>query len=281
MILIDCTSKTANQSVFSAAAENTKKIIDHTFSGTSESKAQEAVIIYCKRILNNKFTMLRNMPLPEFELPVPLILIGPPGIFVLSVYGVKGVFRAKEDSWLEIKGQTRQYQPARPNLIQISQGFKIAVEQYLQSQGVEDAQLHGLLVFMNPGIHIDTVRPAVRVVMKDGLERFMSNLVTRPPIFNTSELKKLVALFHQTNEAEELPAVRDQFDFQEETKKKPTKSPNPVHTLPAPNIFLTKNLESVSRKINLTNKQWIFIGIMLVVQIILLMAVILIITMTS
>jgi hypothetical protein len=278
MNIIDCSPAPTAQDSLSSAKNRITRIIEDTFSSTSTQKAVEKAAQACAKIFNSKYTLLKNVPVEGMEAPVPLILIGPPGIYILVVSGVKGVFRARDESWLELKGQIRQFQPARPNLVQRAVLIKQAVGDILTQNGFDQAEVNTLLVFTNPGVHVDTVRPAVRLILADGLEIYLNSLLQKTPVYGREDIRKITALFKDPHEADRQPSIRDQFDFQEEPEKKPARKMSLGAGLPAPDAVITKNLVSAASKVHMTTGQWVFIGFLLVFQIALLIGIILMIT---
>jgi predicted XRE-type DNA-binding protein len=278
MNIIDCSPAPAAQDSLSSAKNKIVSFIEDTFSSTSTQKAVEKAAQACAKIFNSKYTLLKNVPVEGMEASIPLILIGPPGIYILAVSGIKGVFRARDESWLELKGQTRQFQPARPNLVQRAVLMKQAVEDLLTQNGFAQAEVNTLLVFTNPGVHIDTVRPAVRLILADGLEIYLNSLLQKTPVYRREDIRKISALFKDPHEADRQPSIRDQFDFNDEPKKKPVRKISLGAGLPAPDAVITKNLVSAANKVHMTTGQWVFIGFLLVFQIALLIGIILMIT---
>jgi hypothetical protein len=134
-------------------------------------KAQDVVIGILDKALNNGFILLRNITLPNTEIMLPLILIGPPGIFLINVTHERGVYRARGDEWGTIAGD--HFVPSRIN--QISRTLQMAkvLQVYLDRAGYKGTvAVEPILMAADPGMHIDSVRPALRVVMSDAQERF-------------------------------------------------------------------------------------------------------------
>ena len=150
--------------------------IQGTFAlGTSwygEMKGQEEVIAVLARILDNKFVLARNPILPGSQgIRLPLVLSGPPGVFLLNVTNVRGMFRAKGEEWGTISGD--HFKPLKPNLLNLTARYCLGLQKFLESQGVMNMlTAEPVLMSTNPGMHVDTIRPLVRVVMSDALERF-------------------------------------------------------------------------------------------------------------
>jgi hypothetical protein len=150
--------------------------IQGTFSiGTNwygDMKGQEEVIGILERILDNKFILARNPILPGAQdVRLPLVLSGPPGVFLLNVTNMRGMFRAKGEDWGTISGD--HFKPLKPNMISLTARYCQGLQKFLERQGVMNMlTAEPILLATNPGMHVDTIRPLVRVVMSDALERF-------------------------------------------------------------------------------------------------------------
>ena len=135
-------------------------------------KGQEQVIGVLERILDNKFVLARNPILPgSQDVRLPLVLSGPPGVFLLNVTNMRGMFRAKGEEWGTISGD--HFKPLKPNMISLTARYCQGLQKFLERQGVMNMlTAEPILLATNPGMHVDTIRPLVRVVMSDALERF-------------------------------------------------------------------------------------------------------------
>ena len=100
-----------------------------------ELQAQKAIVNYFDRQLQKGYTIIRNMPLGESGIVIPMILLGPTGIYVISVSYLKGRFEAKGDSWNIAAGNG--YKPAPVNLIQRTQRMARALQVYIERQGTK------------------------------------------------------------------------------------------------------------------------------------------------
>ena len=81
------------------------------------------------------------------------------------------MFRAKGDQWGTVTGST--YKPIKPNLLTRTERMARAIQVYLQRQGyTEITSVEAVLLCSDPSITVDSLRPIIRVVMRDALERF-------------------------------------------------------------------------------------------------------------
>ncbi len=151
------------------------------FSWPTELQAQTAIVKFFERQLEKGYTLIRNMSLGESGIIVPIILLGPTGIFVIEVTSLKGRYEAKGDEWNIESGN--QYKPAPVNLIQRTTRMARALQAYIERQGVTLAvSIEPVLIAGDPGLHIESVRPAIKVMMIDGIKGFVSGLATGKPI---------------------------------------------------------------------------------------------------
>jgi len=138
----------------------------------ADMKGQEEVMAALSKYLDSKFVLLRNPILPGTQdVRLPLVLSGPPGVFLLNVTNVRGMFRAKGEEWGVIS--IDHFKPVRPNLLTLTARYCQGLQMFLEKQGVMNMlTAEPILLATNPGMHVDTIRPLVRVVMVDALERF-------------------------------------------------------------------------------------------------------------
>jgi hypothetical protein len=141
-------------------------------SWSSMLDGQDIVIAIMEKHLGSKFTLLRNVVLPGTDdVRLPLVLTGPPGIYLLNVSHLRGVYRAKGEEWGTISGNA--FKPSTPNLLTRTVRYGQGLQKFLDKQGFSGrVSVEPILLTTNPGLHADSVRPIVRVVMSDALERF-------------------------------------------------------------------------------------------------------------
>lgn len=140
-----------------------------------ETRAQVNVMAALDRNLDKKYTLLRNVTLQGLEISIPFILVGPTGIYAMYVTALHGMFRAKGDAWGTLAGNN--FKPANPNLMTRTARMAKAVQVYLERQGYTGlGMVESAVLCADPGMHVDSVRPMVRVVQSDALERFGASI---------------------------------------------------------------------------------------------------------
>jgi len=153
------------------------------FSWPNELQAQKAIINFFDRQLERGYTLIRNMTLGQSGITIPMILLGPAGIFVINVTHLRGRYEAKGAAWNEQAGEG--YKPASINLIQVTSRMARALQAFIKRQGVNlPIDIEPVLIAADPGLHIDSVGSAVRVMMIDGIKSFVAGLAAGPPVLS-------------------------------------------------------------------------------------------------
>src|ERR1044071_3683354 len=150
-------------------------ILKYGLDWPNELEAQKAIITFLDRQLEKGYTLIRNMPLGASGIVVPIILLGPTGIHVIHVTYLRGRYEARGNAWNEEAGDG--YKPAEVNLIQHTARMANALKKFIERQGVKlPVPIEPVLISGNPGLHIESVKPAVRVLMIDGIKSFVNGL---------------------------------------------------------------------------------------------------------
>jgi len=210
-------------------------MLKYGFSWPNELEAQKAIITFFDRHLEKGYTLIRNMTLGASGIMVPMILLGPAGIYVIHVTYLRGRYEARANTWNEESGNG--YKPASVNLIQQTVRMANAVKAFIERKGVKlPINVEPILIAGNPGLHVETVRPAIKVIMIDGIKSFASGLATATPelrpeavhefterIINPRPAKKEAAAPSASRELkteppQEVSRARAIFDASEEAK---------------------------------------------------------------
>ncbi len=152
-------------------------------------KAQDAVVAVLGRQLGGQFVLLQNIVLPDTQIDLPLVLIGPPGIFLVNALHERGVFMARDDEWGTLTGDT--FVPARINQVKRAMTMGRVLQVYLERLGQKGFLVDPIVMSADPGLHIDSTRPAVRIVMSDALDRFALSLLQARPVFGVDIVAEL------------------------------------------------------------------------------------------
>jgi hypothetical protein len=249
-----------------------QKAIENIFGLKQDIKAQETLITHLGKTLSNRFILIRSFKIENLTIPIPLILVGPTGLFVIYTSALKGIFQTKDESWL-IASDANRYEPARPNLITRTSLMAKAVETVLDKHGLSGPEIQGVLFFSNPGIHVDAQRPTVRIVLMDGVERFVTSLLQGDLKYEKDEVQILVTALTEPGGLEKKEALPLEAPTEAIEQPKPIQPPREP--------ILGKNINAISERFPLTTRQWILLGIIALMEIIVLVAFIFIILTTA
>jgi hypothetical protein len=156
--------------------------LKYGLSWTAELEAQKAVVAQFQRIFDKGYVLIRNFTLPNSEIVIPLILLGPGGVYVIHVTTVKGFFEAKGDQWNTVNNGAAQ--PASINLLLRVSRFARAVQVYLERINVDlKTAVEPILIAIDPGAHIESMRPVARVVQSDAIKQFANSILQARPVW--------------------------------------------------------------------------------------------------
>jgi hypothetical protein len=158
--------------------------LEHGFNWFPELEAQQIVVTQLNSVLEKGFTLLRNVTLHNSAIVEPLILIGAPGVYVIRVTPLSGFYEAKGDQWSVVKNGHSF--PEAINLLTQTARLARALQVFIERQGVIlPGPIEAVLMATNPGMHVDSLRPVVRVVMSDGVKQFASSLLQARPVLKS------------------------------------------------------------------------------------------------
>lgn len=156
-----------------------------------ELQVQGVIVTFFDRNLDKGYTLLRNVTLGGSGIMIPLTLLGPAGIFVINLVYERGNYEASGDSWNIESGN--QYKPARVNLIQETTRMARALQSFIERQGVAlPAPIEPVLIAGDPGVHLVTTKPAIRVILIDGIKSFVGGLGNSGSNLNALTVNELV-----------------------------------------------------------------------------------------
>ena len=242
-------------------------------------RAQETAIQTLQKGLDNRFLMLRGLVLPGLEPPAPLILVGPPGIWLIEVNANKGVFRAVDDQWEEMDNQTRKYQLARVNLPARVASQAHMVTAVLADRGLEVETIEPVIFFIQPGAHVKAVRPPTRLVQSDAILRFCTGLLQSRIVYESEEIQAIIEVLLEPDLTTETASGEPELEVmgqpdnlsQMQTQKKEMLSSQLSAALNTSEPAIIKRL---SHHMAFTQRQWLILGALLVVNILVFIAII-------
>mgnify|MGYP006300933645 CR=1 FL=1 len=245
--------------------EQVRAIFEHGFSWRKAQKDQETFITMIESILSDDCFLLRNVKLPGVEKPIPLVLIAPAGISVINPQSIEGTYQAKEDVLLSLdsKGDLvpESYNPLRETL-----SYTNALRTYFERHNHEDLPLSGVLALTSAAAHVDSKRSSVRILPVDAIQNFAREIGASRSVFSREEKIQYIKLLVQPRP----PAHSTPYPEREDSP------PSPADT-----SEIVRRLNAISENLNFSKRQWIFLGVFLVAEVLVLIAFIILILITS
>jgi hypothetical protein len=237
-----------------------------TVNDQVDRSANNAVTSSLQRVLDNQYTVLQQVQLEGLDVPIPLVLVGPSGIWVLLASSINGVYRAKEDNWELLDEGSQHYRVAKPNLMTRAHLMARAVETYLVTRNLHVHHVEPVLVFSDPGIHVDAIRAAIRIIMVDALDRFTASLAQDIVQIDREGVQHIVDVLAGGkvggNAGKPVEEVRDAFSFQDVP---PEKSPRQN-----PTVIYDRSEAPILRGVPFTKSQLVVLGLLVLVDVVIL-----------
>jgi hypothetical protein len=178
----------------SSLADRIRGIWKFGLSWDKDIQAQGTLIRNLGKSLDNTYTLISNIALPSFALPVPMVLVGPTGVRTFYVSAKDGIFRFREDIWYELDHRSEHYKLSRPNLVRRTELMSRAVIEYLLDKGFYLEESESVLFFSHPGVHVDTAESPVHLLYTDGVEGYAANLKQADTVLDALEMGRIVEL---------------------------------------------------------------------------------------
>ncbi len=175
------------------------------FNWPVELKAQQLIVHFFDRNLEKGYTLIRNQTLGQSGIVIPMILVGSAGLFAINITYLRGRYEAKGNEWNVEAGN--RFKPARENLIQNTATLARALTAFIERQGTKlPVPVEPVLIAAEPGLHVDTDSPAVRVLMSDGIRNFVGMLKSGAPAMRADVVLDLVERITNPRPARVKPA---------------------------------------------------------------------------
>jgi hypothetical protein len=186
-------SPTAGQTPAQGSLQRLSLVFKYGAEWTAEMEAQVTIMDLLGKYLDDRYYLLRNVSLPDLDVPIPFILLGPPGIQMIYVTPVRGIYRARGDLWFVVDTR-RRFRPAAPNLIIRSTLMARAIQVFLEQRGFPNTKVDPILVSTSSGLYIEAIRPTIRIVMSDAVDRMIAGLQQDPLVLTRPEVEQMVQL---------------------------------------------------------------------------------------
>jgi hypothetical protein len=267
MKLIELAQKPVQKNSLQKAIYQISKLLPF---GKTGQHAEDAIIARFMRGLDSRFIMLHHLPIEGTEDTFPPVLIGPAGLMLLNLNPTQGFFRAKEESWWEMSKSTHRFNPGRPNLLKQSQEFAQKLAMMLERHEKTHPEVVPILIFANPGVHIESSNPVIRIVLMDGVENLIGSLLKSEDVLSPNEISYLSDALEIMGNPEKAIPLGEGDDFFGRDLLEPEKKAS--FSLPKVRLPTNLSLPPVDEKLNLSPKQWLIIEVLMALVILVLLA---------
>jgi hypothetical protein len=240
--------------------------------GDKEKRALETVVQRLSNLLDNRFTLLRNLPVGGQANPYLMTLVGPPGVLVLLVIAARGEFRVTEGNWETLESGGKDYKPARANLVGAALAAAGNLEQQLTGLEPNLPAPEAALLFTDPGAHVNTVRPKVRAIPSDGLDRFAVNLTKAREALGPELLRQVVDRLTRQVIDSKAPVADDAAWAHLEGRSLGEAEPQTPSWLSTVGSQEPEVVKKIAKNANFTRRQWLILAGLLAVTILILLS---------
>ena len=217
------------------------------------------------QFLDNRYTLVDSAMLSGFSEPFPPLLLGPTGLWLINISATSGIFRINGESWEQLSDRSGAYRPAKPNPVLWTVEKARMLSNQMSNAGIKGPPVEPVIYFFSPDAHIEHTRPAARVVLVDGVQRFINLILTAQIVLDRDTIQAIIVLFcPATVQTEPLPEITDSYALKEAQPVKPPRAPTRLEEIARSEPQIVTKL---SRKLSLTRTQWIWIGLLIAINI--------------
>ena len=224
--------------------------------------------------MDNRYILVRNVSLDVQLEQLPYVLVGPTGLWLINEFLGRGVFEISDREFLEHDEKSGHPKGVKPNPIEklLSQTEKL--KDSLADLMMPSNAIEPVLFFAHPGAHVTLTQPAVRSVMMDAINRFISKVITTPMILSGEVIQTIVNRLISNNNAFRNELIQqDDFTLQEEKPPEKPRSPTELEILSQrePSI-----IGRISNRLPFSGRQWIMLAVLVFVNILIFLAVVIV-----
>ena len=248
-------SKYQAESGFAGVLKTMQGVFSYGWSWQQNRKSQEELIEILETVLGNDCVLLRDVEIPKVGRPIPVVLITPASLMVINPKTQQGFFRAEGKRWEEL-GRDDEYKPASNNLIRETWLYQKTIEGYLKQHNFSAPTDRGVMIFVSPETHVESIRPRVRIIQADGIKNFARELAISKPVFSDIDFRSVVRLLSD-------PRLPEKQKIKKGPSEKTAKMPERM-------AKVDENLEKVTNRINFSRREWVVVGSLVALVIIVL-----------
>ena len=244
-----------------------------------EYPAQERLAQLLAEHLDRRFLLVLNLAWPNVQGPFPPILLGPSGIHLLMPTLLRGEFRVREDRLWVYDTRKQRFKPHKPDLVQELLQYRQRLEDFLNRHLSSPIAVEARLVFLHPSTYVDALQAQVAPLMVDGLARYLDQL-SHQRKYQRQHIQQWLELLQSQKEASTVAEA----PVRESPRATPRPRPTAHRTAARSRRAALARKGPRSRKrgpLGFTRQQWIVLGVLAALNILLLVITLALILMTS
>ena len=161
-------------------------------------EGEEWVVDRTRVMLDSRWTVFRNLTLPNRNADCDLVLIGPPGIYVLEVKAYRGNIRVQDGVWEE---QTRgKWRSMSKNPQAQATGSAVGLSDWIKRHGVVQ-YVDKALVLTEPQPSTNFTTSKVPVWLHYDVDQQLTALNHKAPSLSDEELERIVEIVQIAGDA--------------------------------------------------------------------------------
>lgn len=250
-------------------------VLEYGFAWRTRTQAADAAVKRLQRTLGKEFKIFRDFSIPGVDARhCIMILLGPQGILALMASPIKGIYRAKGTEWMTFDHRARKFKKSKPNYQEIILNVSSTLKKALESQGLSLIEIESVLIFTNPRTLIDTARPRVRIVPADAVDYFAANLQQLPEMLDKEDIAYLTDILNRLTTPG--PAENTEQILHEEIPEEPAPENEELFQGDSSDYYDFPDPVEISEsattrpRFGLQRRQWLIIGFLFILEILIL-----------
>lgn len=147
-------------------------------------------------VLDDRYTLIRNLVLPDEKADIDGVLVGPFGILVLEVknFNSRDIYKCEGDKWFYRKPGQR-YRTMQKSPTKQAQFNRDSLRRYLDQRNLRGIPVHALVVISNPEAKVIPEKPYVYILILrlQQLSEYCRSLESRV-VLSAETVEQIVAL---------------------------------------------------------------------------------------
>lgn len=158
-------------------------------------RGQEAVVQALAEPLDDSFALLLNGLLPQSDLELDLVLVGPNGVWVLQTVHAPGMYTIEGDNWMAYDTAQLQFAPVEQNPVRQAREGSMRLYEHLHEKDWPVPWINSLLVVTSRDVNIRAKDSAVAILQLDRIPRYVTqDILALEPVMDSADVREVVSV---------------------------------------------------------------------------------------